>query len=602
MNYELRKDDGFGIVEIIVAMSLFVIIAVAGVTTVTGSFSTNRLGEEETTANLFAQAGIDAVKSIKNQGWTSPFIATTCTGGCGLGLNGVSWAWSGLNNTLGKYTRVVTVSDVNRDVSGNIVASGGTLDSDIKKVTSVVSWLFSPLRSNAVTLTTYLTNFRKSILAAGGFLIYGDTTTTPKYRSFDTSTNAFSVESPTILGASGQTFTIRSSPTKTEAIAGYVTNGGVLQVMCFDGSTWVNEWTTTVGGAGTTRRFDISYETNSGDAIVLYGTNVGTTNEMAYRTKSGGSACGTANWGAATNLDPVRTTGTVQWVKMAWDRRSNSNLITAIWADSASDLSAMVWNGTGWGNEPTAVTEASLEIIAVAQDIEDFDVEYESSSGDVMVIWSNSAGSATVNGVRYRTCTATGVTGCTWNAVVTNPPTWANDATNLDISANPDTDQIVFASIGNGGSDLQVGYWSGTAWTNTNDPDNSCATPIAGSKIVSTAWLISGATTRSIVRYADRGSNLIDWYVGNNGSFVKQTDAAQAPAPNGPRYIDLQMDPLSKDQLLSMTSDSSSDLFAKRLVMTTAPAFTWTNTDGAVLQLTLPQAINSPYSFAFRRI
>jgi hypothetical protein len=49
---------------------------------------------------------------------------------------------------------------------------------------------------------------------------------------------------------------------------------------------------------------------------------------------------------------------------------------------------------------------------------------------------------------------------------LTTPPTFTDDATNLDISAS----QIVincFASIGNAASDLQVGYWSGSAWTNT---------------------------------------------------------------------------------------------------------------------------------------
>lgn len=596
----IKNSKGFGIVEIIVAMSLFIVVAVSGVSTVVGTFSTNRLGEEETEANLYAQAGIDAVKSLKNQGWTAPFLSTTCTTGCGLGLTGANWSWSGTSNTSGKFSRVVTVSDVQRDVSGNIVSSGGTVDTNTKKITSVVSWLFSPLRNNSITLTTYLTNFRKSILALGGLLIYGDGTTTPKYRSYDSTANTFSTESSGAVGAIGQTYMIKSSPTKTEAIAGYVTNGGVLQIMCFDGSTWVNDWSVTVGGAGTTRRFDIAYETNSGDAIVLYSNNVGVTNEMAYRTKNGSSACGSANWSAATNLDPIRTTGTVQWVKMAWDRRASSNLITAIWADSASDLSAMVWSGTAWGNEPSNITETSLEIIAVAQDVEDFDVEYESLSGNVMIVWANSSGGNGTNGVRYRVCTG-GIPLCTWGGVTT-PPTFSDDATNLDISANPNSDEIVFGSIGNGGSDLQIGYWSGTAWTNLQNADTSCNTPIAGSKLVATGWLVSGATSRSIVRYIDQGSNLIDWYVGNASSFVKQTDSSQSPAPNGARYIDLQMDPINKDQLMSLSSDSVNDLFAKRLEMTAVPAFTWTNADGAALELTLPQAVYGPYSFAYKRI
>lgn len=593
-------NKGFGLVEVIVAMSLFLVVTVAGMSTITGSFSTNRLAEEETIAKFYAQSGIDSVRSIKNQGYANPFISTDCSLGCGLGLTGPSWSWSGTDNSIGKYTRTITVSEVQRDVSGNVVTSGGTVDSNSKKVTSTVDWLFSPLRNNSVTLVTYLTNFRKTILSAAGFLIYGNSTTTPQYRLYDNNANNFSAASPTGVGASGRTFIIRSSPTKTEAIAGYVTSAGVLQIMCFDGSAWFNEWSTTVGGTGTTRRFDISYETNSGDVVVLYSNNIGTTNELGFRTKTGSSGCGTGSWSVATNLNPIRTAGIVQWIKMAWDRRGSSNLVTAIWADSASDLSTMIWNGSAWANEPTAVTEASLEIVSVAQDVEDFDVEYESLSGDVMIVWANSAGANNVNGVRYRTCTG-GTANCTWNAVTT-PPTFTDDATNLDISANPDSDQIVFASIGNAASDLQVGYWSGTAWTNRANVDTSCNPPLAGTKNVSTAWLVNGGTSRSVVVYQDQGSSAIDWYVGNLGTFTVQGDFTMSPTIPTPRYYDLQMNPLSKDRLMLTASNNANDLFAKRLIMTSVPAFTWTNSDGAALETTLPQAINSPFSFAFRRI
>ncbi|OGM78904.1 hypothetical protein A2382_03350 [Candidatus Woesebacteria bacterium RIFOXYB1_FULL_38_16] len=155
---------GFGIIEVIVAMSLFVIIAVSGVVTVVGSFSVNRLGSEETEATLFATEGIEAARAIKNKGWTMLFLATSCSGGCGATNGGGSWVWSGSNNVSGDYTRTITVSDVQRDGSGNIVASGGTNDPDTKKIVSEVVWDFTPSRNNTVTLTTFLTDFRKEII------------------------------------------------------------------------------------------------------------------------------------------------------------------------------------------------------------------------------------------------------------------------------------------------------------------------------------------------------------------------------------------------------------------------------------------------------
>jgi hypothetical protein len=64
---------------------------------------------------------------------------------------------------LGKFNRTITVTDVQRDGANNIVASGGINDPDTKKVTSRVNWNFSPSRNNTVSLSTYLTNFRKAI-------------------------------------------------------------------------------------------------------------------------------------------------------------------------------------------------------------------------------------------------------------------------------------------------------------------------------------------------------------------------------------------------------------------------------------------------------
>ena len=147
-----------------------------------------------------------------------------------------------------------------------------------------------------------------------------------------------------------------------------------------------------------------------------------------------------------------------------------------------------------------------------------------------------------------------------------------------------------------------MGYWSGSAWTNTANADVSCTTPVAGSKRVATGWLISGATTRSLVMYADNGSTAIDWYVGNVGAFTLQLDQAMSPAPTNPQwFLAAQMNPLSKDTLMYGVAENANDLVSKRLVMSSTPTFTWTNSDGAVLINTLPQRIANPFSFAYWR-
>jgi len=153
---------GFGIIEIIVAMGIFLIIVTSGATIVIQQFNSNRLGQEETEATLFAQEGIEAARSIKNQDW-----ANLTTGTHGLDNSGGSWVLSGTSNTTGKFTREVIIENVERNIGGDIVTSGGTFDPDTFKITSSVNWDFTSSRNNTVDVLTYLTNFSKTISLGG---------------------------------------------------------------------------------------------------------------------------------------------------------------------------------------------------------------------------------------------------------------------------------------------------------------------------------------------------------------------------------------------------------------------------------------------------
>ncbi|HAT72589.1 MAG TPA: hypothetical protein DCS63_07220 [Elusimicrobia bacterium] len=539
----------------------------------------------------------------------SPFSAVTD--------NSFILSWGANSNPLGttRYTvHVSTALDFNAGVTNQVVLStiptagpGATfsgLSSNTYYYARVRAEHNNGNSTEWVSLGLVNTLILADLHAAGdGVLIYAQSgNSMPQFRDYISASNSFSAVRQTISGAAGMLFTVRTNPltTKQEAVAAYV-KSGTLRVLCTDGANWYEEWTQTVGGADATRRFDIAFETNSGDVMVLYSRGVSGTSELGYRTKPGSSGCGSGNWSAAATLDPVRTSGAVHWVKMAPDRRADHDNIAATWADANSDLSAMVWNGTAWENEPASALEASLETVSASQDVESFAVETESLTGDIMVVWGHSGGSDGVNGVRYATAAWTGGSPAhTWGGVV-NPKNFFDDATNLDLAANPASDEMVFASIGNAGSDLQAGYWNGAVWANSSNLDTSAQVPLAGTKLVAAAWISSNTAVRSVITYNDSAVTNLGWYVGNGSTFTAQGDFTPSPVfANPQRYYDLKQDPVNRERLVFALADSNADLFAKRLVMTSAAAFTWSNADGsAALEPNLGSALAGGFSFVF---
>lgn len=144
-------------------MGIFIILVSTGAGFTLPSLRMNRLGGNVTDATFYATEGLEAVKSIRNQGWTTPFLASSCSAGCGISASGGLWAWNGTNNIKTPYTRTITVSAVGRDGSGNIVSSGGTDDPNTKKVTSTVTWNFTTARPETVSLVAYVTNWKTAV-------------------------------------------------------------------------------------------------------------------------------------------------------------------------------------------------------------------------------------------------------------------------------------------------------------------------------------------------------------------------------------------------------------------------------------------------------
>lgn len=156
-----KVKSSFTIIEVLLAMGLFVLVAGGGVGAAVRAFSVNRLGEEESYSSYLASEGIEAARAIAARDYFN-----LVNGSHGLDSSTGRWEFSGSSNTFGKFTRTIVVSNVFRDASKNIVSLGGTLDLYTKRVESKVTWSFSPGRSNLSSSKTYFTAYSQFSICA----------------------------------------------------------------------------------------------------------------------------------------------------------------------------------------------------------------------------------------------------------------------------------------------------------------------------------------------------------------------------------------------------------------------------------------------------
>lgn len=143
-------------IELLLAGALFSVAAWGMAEVLMSALSADRLSEETSIASLYAEEGIEAVRSIR----AGSFDALAVMESSGVAVSGDHWEFAGSEDTQGKYRRIITVSEVRRDGDGAIVESGGDADIDTRKVTVTVLWDVTPTRQDSVILETYLTRFR----------------------------------------------------------------------------------------------------------------------------------------------------------------------------------------------------------------------------------------------------------------------------------------------------------------------------------------------------------------------------------------------------------------------------------------------------------
>lgn len=150
-----RLQSGQTVVEVLMAIALSAIMLPALATALVASREGRAQEAERLQATALARQADEAVRSVREKGWTnissltagSPYRPAIDTSPAN------SWELVAGAETIGTFTRQVVATDVQRNSSGQIVTSGGTVDSSTRKITITVSW--TQPASGSVVLEDY---------------------------------------------------------------------------------------------------------------------------------------------------------------------------------------------------------------------------------------------------------------------------------------------------------------------------------------------------------------------------------------------------------------------------------------------------------------
>ena len=142
----IRYQRGFSLVEILLAVAVFVSIATALVTTLIYGQESTALAGARARAVFLAEEGLEATRNIRDANFTN-----LTNGTHGLAISSNQWNFAGSSDVADIFTRQIVISAV---------------DADRKQAISTVTWQQNAQRTGEVSLISYLTNWQASTGAA----------------------------------------------------------------------------------------------------------------------------------------------------------------------------------------------------------------------------------------------------------------------------------------------------------------------------------------------------------------------------------------------------------------------------------------------------
>ena len=149
---------GVSLVEVVITVSVFLVVILGLVGSFTYAVKTSLENADKVKATFLAEEGLEAMRLLRDTSWSQNIAGHVSGSSFYLSFDGANWSSTSSSAYIdGTFDRKLTINDVYRNSSEDIVSSGGTLDPNTKLVTAQVSWNYKGATSTR-SLSTYLTN------------------------------------------------------------------------------------------------------------------------------------------------------------------------------------------------------------------------------------------------------------------------------------------------------------------------------------------------------------------------------------------------------------------------------------------------------------
>ena len=364
--------------------------------------------------------------------------------------------------------------------------------------------------------------------------IWANNNTTPEFARWN-GTGFDSLSNSAITGE-WAIMQVAEAPTRHEIIAVGVDTAGIINGQIWNGSAWTAFSFNDLVDLATTgfRSFQLAYEQQSGDAMLVWDNGTTGSTSLSYRTWDGTS------WSSAQTITTPVAGEAVQ-MRLSADPNSDSMILAVSGTPAANDY-ALVWNGSSWGNSVTLDTVSGI-------DRTEIHVAYESHSGHAIVVYD---ADGSTNAISYRIWDGTN-----WGSQLSlSAPAGigaSNDANYSVMASDAGSNRIALAVVTDS-SEIWISVWNGSSWTSQVAATTTAA--ITTAPIVGLAFEHNSGDL--LAAYGKSGSDNVFYRTWTSGGGW----SSELTGPNivaVPNSVVLNADPNS-DRIMLGTHDASKDV------------------------------------------